>query len=159
MSKELLQQALELAMRCPWSEERAKLADTLRSALAAPAMEAEPCYCDRMQIGVPGVSCGDCPRDYKPAAPAPAVPDLKHKPTVQRLMDLARKFRSAPGDLYDGAYKELQSACYEALSAAPVVREPQYWCPETGELCGKCAKTGTCEASILQAHGIGGGGK
>ncbi len=45
------------------------------------------------------------------------------------------------------------------LSAAPVVREPQYWCPETGELCGKCAKTGTCEASILQAHGIGGGGK
>ncbi len=75
MSKELLQQALELAMRCPWSEERAKLADTLRSALAAPAMEAEPCYCDRMQIGVPGVSCGDCPRDYKPAAPAPAVPE------------------------------------------------------------------------------------
>ncbi len=57
--------------------------------------------------------------------PAPAVPDLKHKPTVQRLMDLARKFRSAPGDLYDGAYKELQSACYEALSAAPAVREPQ----------------------------------
>ena len=56
--------------------------------------------------------------------PAPAVPDLKHKPTVQRLMDLARKFRSAPGDLYDGAYKELQSACYEALSAAPAVREP-----------------------------------
>ena len=59
--------------------------------------------------------------------PAPAVPDLKHKPTVQRLMDLARKFRSAPGDLYDGAYKELQSACYEALSAAPAVpQEPIY---------------------------------
>ena len=57
--------------------------------------------------------------------PAPAVPDLKHKPTVQRLMDLARKFRSAPGDLYDGAYKELQSACYEALSAAGAVREPK----------------------------------
>lgn len=58
---------------------------------------------------------------------APAVPDLKHKPTVQRLMDLARKFRATPGDLYDGAYKELQQACYEALSAAPAVptvREP-----------------------------------
>ena len=56
-----------------------------------------------------------------PAAPAPAVPDLKHKPTVQHLMDLARKFRSTPGDLYDGAYKALQNACYAALSAAPVV--------------------------------------
>jgi hypothetical protein len=22
------------------------------------------CFCDRMKIGVPGVSCGDCPRDY-----------------------------------------------------------------------------------------------
>ncbi len=26
----------------------------------------EPCFCDRQQIGVPGVSCGDCPRDYAP---------------------------------------------------------------------------------------------
>ncbi len=39
--------------------------------------------------------------------------------------------------------------------AAPVVL--QLWCPETGELCGTCSKTGTCEASMIQAHGIGGG--
>jgi hypothetical protein len=37
-----------------------------RAAQPAP----EECYCDRMKIGVPGVSCGDCPRDYKPAQPA-----------------------------------------------------------------------------------------
>ena len=60
-----------------------------------------------------------------------------------------------PSDLPAGT--KLYAAAPPA-APAPVVREPQYWCPETGELCGKCAKTGTCEASILQAHGIGGGG-
>lgn len=54
-----------------------------------------------------------------PAAPVPAVPDLAHKPTVQRLMDLARQFRSAPSDLYDEPYKALQQACYAALAARP----------------------------------------
>lgn len=24
----------------------------------------EKCWCDENNIGVPGVSCGDCPRDY-----------------------------------------------------------------------------------------------
>jgi hypothetical protein len=56
----------------------------------------------------------------QPAAPVPAVlPDLVHKPTVQNLMDLARQFRSTPGDLYDSAYKTLQDACYAALAAQP----------------------------------------
>lgn len=30
-------------------------------------------------------------------------------------MDLARKFRSAPSDLYDKAYKDLQDAFYDVL--------------------------------------------
>lgn len=41
---------------------------------------------------------------------------MAHKQTVQRLMDLACKFRSAPTDQYDSAYKTLQDACYEALT-------------------------------------------
>jgi len=114
---------------------------------------------------------------------APAVPDLKHKPTVQRLMDLARKFRSAPGDLYDGAYKELQSACYEALSAAPAVREPQderirwrdavikeaesalrtaeqeFADMPTWANVGHAAKKVTHALAVIAALGIGGGGK
>jgi hypothetical protein len=57
--------------------------------------------------------------DRGAAAPVPAVPDLAHKPTVQRLMDLARQFRSAPSDLYDEPYKALQQACYAALAARP----------------------------------------
>ena len=61
----------------------------------------------------------------------PAAPNLAHKPAVQRLMDLARRFRSTPGDLYDGAYKDLERACYEALSAAPAVQ------PLTDEQIGK----------------------
>jgi len=114
---------------------------------------------------------------------APAVPDLKHKPTVQRLMDLARKFRATPGDLYDGAYKELQQACYEALSAAPAVREPQderirwrdavikeaesalrtaeqeFADMPTWANVGHAAKKVTHALAVIAAHGIGGGGK
>lgn len=117
-----------------------------------------------------------------PAAPAPAVPDLKHKPTVQRLMDLARKFRATPGDLYDGAYKELQQACYEALSAAPAVREPQderirwrdavikeaesalrtaekeFADMPTWANAGHAAKKVTHALAVIAALGIGGGG-
>lgn len=43
---------------------------------------------------------------------------LEHKPEVQKLMDLARKFRSAPGTGYDEAYKQLQDACYQVLIKA-----------------------------------------
>ena len=43
-------------------------------ALCKCAAQPEQCYCDRMKIGVPGVSCGDCPRDYRAAQPAPAEP-------------------------------------------------------------------------------------
>lgn len=83
-------------------------------------------------------------REILAAAPAPAVPDLKHKPTVQRLMDLARKFRATPGDLYDGAYKELQQACYEALSAAPAVPADQWKAAIDDELV--CCHIGTTDS-------------
>ena len=137
-----------------------------------------PAVCDGGTCGLGGY-CTNCPR----LSAAPAVPDLKHKPTVQRLMDLARKFRSAPGDLYDGAYKELQSACYEALSAAPAVREPQderirwrdavikeaesalrtaeqeFADMPTWANVGHAAKKVTHALAVIAAHGIGGGGK
>lgn len=100
-------------------------------------------------------------REILAAAPAPAAPDLKHKPTVQRLMDLARKFRATPGDLYDGAYKELQQACYEALSAAPAVREPLT--DEQIDALWRAPMSADWEhrefARAIEAHhGIGGGG-
>ena len=89
---------------------------------------------------------------YLPLSAAPAVPL-----TDEQFADIVAE-ASLAVDLAANPLKLLAFA-RAVLSAAPVVREPQYWCPETGELCGKCAKTGTCEASILQAHGIGGGGK
>ena len=105
-------------------------------------------HCEGRYVSVPAPADPTMTRDELVVAaesigmrfPAPAVPDLKHKPTVQRLMDLARKFRSAPGDLYDGAYKELQSACYEALSAAPAVPpfNPQAECSPTLTQCPRC---------------------
>lgn len=42
----------------------------------------------------------------------------KHKPTVQHIMDLARNFRAAPGDLYDAVYKALETRVYGALAEA-----------------------------------------
>ena len=94
---------------------------------------------------------------------APVVPTIS--PLALRALRMADMALASweNGYAFDshGPGREAQRLVTDALalSAAPVVREPQYWCPETGELCGKCAKTGTCEASILQAHGIGGGGK
>ena len=41
--------------------------DALTARLAAPAVAGE-CWCDQQGLGIKGVSCGDCPRDYaKPA--------------------------------------------------------------------------------------------
>ena len=98
LNKELLQQALD--------------------ALESTATIVDSYYIERGKQYTPECDAAITALREALAAPAPAVPDLKHKPTVQRLMDLARKFRSAPGDLYDGPYKALQDACYAALTAA-----------------------------------------
>lgn len=47
----------------------AELLATLPAPCAPPVAPAEECTCDTRGIGVPGVSCGDCPRDYVQAAP------------------------------------------------------------------------------------------
>jgi len=36
------------------------------AAAPQPPQADEPCYCDKQGIGKPGVTCGDCPRDYLP---------------------------------------------------------------------------------------------
>ena len=41
-----------------------------------PAVPQEQCWCDENNIGEPGVSCGDCPRDYAKTAPQPQRPRL-----------------------------------------------------------------------------------
>lgn len=43
---------------------------------------------------------------------------MVHKPAVQKIMDLARRFRSASGEFYDEAYKDVEQAAYEALENA-----------------------------------------
>ncbi len=59
---------------------------------AAPVATAEQCFCDSRGLGVPGVSCGDCPRDYVQAAPvAPAIP-----PDVQRDAGRYKCLRELP---------------------------------------------------------------
>lgn len=41
--------------------------------------------------------------------------EFEHKPKVEELMNLARKFRSASGEDYDACFKALQDACSSAL--------------------------------------------
>lgn len=63
-----------------------------------------PCFCDRMNIGAPGVSCGDCPtRDYPSKANTPIAPPLPEPLTGVR-------FPKAP------VYSEAQMRAY-ALAA------------------------------------------
>ena len=50
---------------------------TAYRAMLAASPKAEPeeeeCFCDKTNLGVKGVTCGDCPRDYKPKAEQPPV--------------------------------------------------------------------------------------
>lgn len=70
-------------------------------------------------------------------APKPAVPPLPflvgehakqaavNKPIVQHIMDLARRFRAAPGGDYDVAYKSLEAFVYGVLAARPLQSSTQ----------------------------------
>lgn len=82
-----------------------------------------------------------------PAAPAVPLPEQGNDCSQCRTQQACRTEQMCLSTLYRGQFPP----------AAPAVPLTQLWCPETGELCSKCAKTGTCEASMLQAHGIGGG--
>lgn len=62
------------------------------------------------------------------------TPIVEYKFKVQALMDLARRFRSAPSDLYDTAYKNLEQECYHALRTrveghivAPIMPDEEMW--------------------------------
>jgi hypothetical protein len=72
------------------AEYRADRDKGLNAALAE--TKQEPCWCDENNIGVPGETCGDCPRDY--AAPIPQVtkPFIKVPTglTDEQLEELAR---------------------------------------------------------------------
>jgi hypothetical protein len=119
-------------MDYPWEhmpkQGRDNMRKNARAVLAAAQPAPEPCYCDRMGIGVPGVSCGDCPRDYKPAQPA-HVPDLirafnagymlGHHDTVEGVFTDIH-----PTDM--GTYHADEVAELFGRSAAPV---PPGWMP------------------------------
>jgi hypothetical protein len=61
---------------------------------------------------------------------------LAQKPTVQKLMDMARRLRSSPGgEHYDHDYQLLQNALYEAILAGPkpIPEHPQLETNHGGE--------------------------
>ena len=60
ITREEVQQVLDAMKFTPLDDEWFLARNMLQSKLA------EQCHCDRNNLGVPGVSCGDCPtRDYK----------------------------------------------------------------------------------------------
>ena len=64
LTREEVQQVLKFIHRVThWEEGRPDRNDTLK---LLQSKLAEQCFCDRNNLGKPGVSCGDCPtRDYK----------------------------------------------------------------------------------------------
>ena len=64
LTREEVQQVLKFVHRVThWEEGRPDRNDTLK---LLQSKLAEQCFCDRNNLGKPGVSCGDCPtRDYK----------------------------------------------------------------------------------------------
>lgn len=69
--------------------------------LKQPSAPAWPCHCDERGIGQPGVTCGDCPRDYghtvaQPSAPSGEPADLmgEARHAITALLSLIR--RNAP---------------------------------------------------------------
>lgn len=78
------QQALELCEVCGWKAVipgEPCLVCERNEKVAAPALE--KCWCDEKGIGEPGVTCGDCPRDYGRAVAAPALTE-KQEPYAWR---------------------------------------------------------------------------
>lgn len=64
---------------CKYSSLAAMYAEQAADMLEADGKVAEPqwtCWCDENNLGEPGVSCGDCPRDYAKTVPQPQRPRL-----------------------------------------------------------------------------------
>lgn len=85
--------------------------DALRQALVAPA-EPEQCWCDAQGIGKPGVSCGDCPRDYGKPAQQPA--------------------KWLPGEIKDG-YKGIRWVTKEGVFGRPTADDVRTYLAEIAE--------------------------
>ena len=49
---------------CPACKKMVAAAELIAAIDALPSAPAWPCHCDERGIGKPGVTCGDCPRDY-----------------------------------------------------------------------------------------------
>jgi hypothetical protein len=62
--------------------------------IVPPAAEAAPqggdvCFCDAKGLGVPGVSCGDCPRDYAATPPSAPVTDMTPALEQSNMADIS----------------------------------------------------------------------
>ena len=94
----------------PWSHKsypQSEGAIFLLAAGAQPAPKQDQCWCDATGIGEPGVSCGDCPKDYAaPVQAQPAKPLLvsdivtmyAERPTCDAdMIEFAREIEQAHG--------------------------------------------------------------
>ena len=78
----------------------------------------EPCYCDRMQIGDPSVSCGDCPtRDYNQVNP-PAQPE--RKPMLPDAISVGDTVEDSP--VGAGIVTDISDAGYPRVNHVAVAR-------------------------------------
>lgn len=96
MQKDQLRQALKMAAAA-WGQ-----AEFPAAAIEVVLRQAEPCYCDRNGLGVPGATCGDCPRDYNPTAQA--------RKDIAYLLE-AYRYGQFADDMFDHPSADCRSPC------------------------------------------------
>lgn len=96
-------------------------ADELIAAIdALPSAPAWPCHCDERGIGKPGVTCGDCPRDY--GHTVDSAPSGEPAPTRADLI-AALTFYATCGHM-----NLSDESAWDTVSGEP----QNWWCDEAG---------------------------
>jgi len=151
---------------CPACKKMVAAAELIAAIDALPSAPAWPCHCDERGIGKPGVTCGDCPRDYGhtvDSAPSGEPAEFDHDIGADRFKVVkgpfwwhirigdstgnVGKFHSklAAEDVAlkmltafrDGAYMQYH-AMRAAPQAAPAPQAEPVWCKHhNGQFCGK----------------------
>ena len=106
------------------SQARAQLVAAIDALPSAPAW---PCHCDERGIGKPGVTCGDCPRDYghTPAsAPSGEPADTLRQRLQQQCTDWGTYWRASDAHGVDLTHEQALELLRDALGVEVAIAAP-----------------------------------
>lgn len=124
------QAALEAIEELEYSSSTAvadKMARDAKRLLRAALAETEPCWCDRQQIGEPGVSCGDRPtRDYQLRGATEMIDDRDSARAALGEQEVEQEpvaWMDCEGDIYPMPERPGWAPPHTLLYTAPPSRE------------------------------------